>query len=111
MSLDIWLTIEVETGNKPYRATLFDGNYTSNVIPMWDLAGVYDALYDSAGKRAGSLVDTLKSGVFHMRANKADYVKLNPQNGWGNYKTALRFLIRFARACRDYPLAEVGVWK
>jgi hypothetical protein len=112
MSLDISLSIEVDTGGrKPYPVVLYDANYTHNVTPMWKRAGVYDALYNSEGKLAKDVTGVLIAGFNHMRKNKEEYLPLNPENGWGHYDTALHFLWKFLKACVAHPNATIGVWK
>jgi hypothetical protein len=111
MGVSIWLSIEVDTGNEPYSVELFSNNITHNVAPMWNKAGVYDAIYNSEGKAAGELIITLRAGVYDMTYKRPEYELLNPKNGWGDYVSALSFLTSFASACELYPNAIVGVSK
>lgn len=110
MSLDVYLTIGVDVGGvEPVEMGLFDGNITHNVIPMWSKAGVYKALYESDGKLAGEIAETLASGVEAMRSRPNEYKALNPENGWGDYDGALQWLGDYAEACRKYPKAVIRV--
>lgn len=110
MSLGIWLTMDFDAGGPaPYHATLADLNITHNVIPMWRLAGVVDALYESHGTLAGEHLDVLQAGVLRMKTDPAAYRGLNPANGWGNYEGALRFLEEWLAACEAHPKATIGV--
>lgn len=112
MSLDIWLSIDVDTGGKePHNITLFDANYTHNVVPMWKKAGCYDALYMSDGKLAGNVLPELEAGLAAMKADPEGFKQLNPLNGWGNYDSALKFLEEFTEACRAHPKTTIGVSK
>ena len=112
MSLDIWLEVAVDAGGEePVWVELYSGNYTHNVVPMWEKAGVYDALYNSGGKLAGEIVDALERGIHHMESHPDEYKALNPENGWGSYEGALAFLREVADACKKYPRATIGVWK
>jgi hypothetical protein len=111
MSLDIYLTIEVDTGNKPYVVRLFDENITHNLAPMWSEAGVYDALYNSKGKKASEIIDVLHQGLIDMENYPDKYKKMNPDNGWGDYDQALIFLRFLCESCKDYPNSIVNVWK
>jgi len=88
---------------------LFSANYTHNGIPMWRKAGVYEALYESAGKRAGEFVEALQKGVADFTANYAEYEKLNSPNGWGLAKHALPFLQDVAAAFSANPEAIIHV--
>lgn len=88
---------------------LYDANVTHNVTPMWDKAGVYDALYRSHGKRAGDVVATLRIGLADMVGRSLEYRALNPPNGWGSYEGALHFLRATIAACEANPEAIIGV--
>lgn len=131
MSLDIWL----EKGLKDTKCSLcnkkidninykycpwcgnqfndeiHNQNYTHNVIPMWKLANVYDALYMSDGKMVDEIIEDLRYGINHMINNPKQYEKLNPTNDWGDYKTALSWLIEFYNACLKNPKAKIGISK
>lgn len=112
MSLDIGLYIEVDTGgSKPYSVDLYSANYTHNVTPMWGKAGVYDALYNSQGQLAESIIDILKAGIDDMVSKPSEYEELNPSNGWGSYESALPWLVKFYNACKEHPKAKISVWK
>jgi hypothetical protein len=112
VSLDIWLTVDVDTGGpEPVSMTLHDANYTHNVIGMWEKAGAYEALYESAGKMAGEVVEALEKGVADMESKPGEYILLNAKNGWGTYPTALKFLQEFTAACKQHPKAIINVWK
>lgn len=115
MSLGLYLQMEwkaCEHCKRPTQVdTVFDGNYTHNITPMWHKAGVYDALYDSDNIKANNLVEILEKGLVHMRDNPQEYIPLNPANEWGNYDGAVNFLRKFLVACKKYPEAIVSVWK
>jgi hypothetical protein len=112
MSLDIWLTANVDLGGKePANITLYDNNYTHNVVPMWEKAFVYDALYNSNGKLAEEILQDLKDGVEIMEGLPDEFIPLNPKNGWGDYYGALKFLKGFTDACERYPKSTIGLWK
>ena len=76
---------------------------------MWRRANVYEALYDSPGQLAGSVIMALDVGLFHMQNNPDIYTALNPANGWGNYEGALTFLAGLLEACRRHPKATLWV--
>lgn len=100
MSLDIWLSIDIDTGGKDlYQIELYWANITHNLVPMWDKAGVYDALYNSDYKQAREIVDQLKAGVIGMEEKPNEYIALNPSNEWGSYDDALPWLRKFLAAC------------
>ena len=76
---------------------------THNLTPMWDKAGVKDALYNSDGKAAGETIAALEAGLADMRAKPEEYRALNPANGWGDYAGALRFLTAWLALCKRSP--------
>lgn len=78
---------------------------------MWRKAGVYEALYNSEGKLAGEVLADLQKGLSHMRRNRSMYEALAPENGWGDYETALNFLVIVVAACDTNPDAEIWVSK
>ena len=104
MSLDFH--IEDSEGNE-----LFWENYPHNGVPMWEKAGVYDALYMSQGKPAGYLVGKLAIGVWHFERHFAEYQELDSPNGWGRAIHALPFLCDVLNACRDHPYGTVRISK
>ena len=89
---------------------VFSSNYTHNVTPMWREAGVYEALYESAGKLACEIIPALERGVADMEARPSVYEAMNPENGWGSYDRALPWLRAVLAACRENPGATIRVW-
>lgn len=105
MSYDIWLTIDTG-GAEP--ATVWDGwNCTSNVAPMWRLAGA--DLADFHGKPASECLPALRAAVVDMQDQPAKYLLLNPENGWGSYETLIPALQDLVTAFADHPKATVVV--
>lgn len=109
MSLDFYLNLTVNTGAKPEWWTGYRGNYTHNVIAMWRLVGVYEALYKSDGATARDLIPALKEGCKTMRRRIVECRLLNLKNGWGDADSALRFLGKTTAVCLRYPAARVSV--
>ena len=87
-----------------------DFNITHNVARMWDKAGVYNALYKSQGVVAGETIPALRAGLAHMEDHADEYTVFNPENGWGSYDGALRFLRSWLQHCVENPKATIGVW-
>lgn len=106
MSLDFYLT--ADTGSE-YPPEVFWQNITHNVLPMWRLAGCCDALYESHGLLAGGLVPTLERAAVKMEACPDEFKNMNPENGWGSYEGALKFLQDVLAACREHPKATVRI--
>lgn len=104
MSLDLSLTA--------VRPTLvFDSNITHNLGRMAREAGLYDALWDSHGALAATLIDDLKWGLMDLVGNADKYRALAPANGWGSYEGLVQFTQEFYNACVANPDATVGVCK
>jgi hypothetical protein len=104
MSLDIWLTDTVET-------TVVDKNITHNLGRMWSEAGVYDALYNSEGQTAKSVLPILHEGLRLMIADPERFKKFNAHNGWGLYEHALPWLGELIKEFEEYPNGIIGVSK
>lgn len=110
MSLGFTLYVEVDLGGEtPYCLEPFDANYTHNVVPMWEKAGVYEALYKSDGKQAKEIIPELEIGYEFMKNNPDLFIPLNPPNGWGDYETALEFLNNILDSCKKYPKTIIQV--
>jgi hypothetical protein len=88
---------------------LFTANITHNVIPMWRKAGVFEALYESNGKRASDYIETLRVGVADFERNYPEYEKLNAANGWGLAENALPWLKEVFVAFERNPEAIIRV--
>jgi hypothetical protein len=102
MSLDIYLEV-------PGMVTIFDANYTHNVVPMWDKAGCYDALYKSQGKKAADVLPALKAGLQAMHDDPEGFRALNPPNGWGSYDSAMPWLCNVIENFEANPDATIRV--
>ena len=105
MSLDIYLTAQVCEVQRVH-----DANITHNVTPMWHEAGIYDALYRSAGLKASDVLPRLKAGLADMRADPEKYAALNPPNGWGTYPQAIVWLAELVAAFEAHPDGIIEVW-
>lgn len=102
MSLDFYI-------EETRPITVFDANMTHNVSRMWRKAGIYDALYKSQGRIAGDVVRELRVGLQKMLDNREEYEKLNPENGWGSYASAINFLRDVIIGCEDNPKGTVVI--
>ena len=96
----------------PEDDQLFWTNYTSNCGPMWREAGLqlHEWAYDKNGVRtAETLIEPLRTAIRAMEADPAKYEAMDPDNGWGSYKTVLTWLRGILRACEEHPDARVHV--
>lgn len=92
--------------------TIAERNYTSNVSGMWYAAidgGLIQWGYEKGPVLLGDIASKLESGVKHMRANEEALVKLEPSNGWGNYKGALDVLEWLLGYSRTNPGAYLRI--
>jgi hypothetical protein len=105
------LTFHLYDGEKSGADELFSNNITHNLVPMWQKAGVYDALYNSDGKRAREISNALIYGHAEMITSRKEFEKLNSPNGWGKYENAIRFLHDAMEACLKYPEAIIRISK
>jgi hypothetical protein len=106
MSYDLWLTIDTG-GPTPVQVGTDHLNMTSNVAPMWRLAGADLAEFHDCP--AGDALPLLDKAIEDMATSPDKYTPLNPPNGWGDYETCLEFLHRVRREFANHPLATVKV--
>lgn len=105
MSYDIYL--EVDTGGAE-PATVGDSwNYTSNLAPMWRLAGA--DLSEFHGRAAGDVAPILRTAIEAMRADPGKFRAMDSPNGWGTYDTLVPCLDRLLSIFEAHPSAIVAV--
>jgi hypothetical protein len=82
----------------------FNTNYTSNMWPM-----LHEARFDwdpLEGKTAEEIEPEIERLIGLMTKDPAAYRALNPKNGWGNYDSFLREVLRpLLEACKENPKA------
>jgi hypothetical protein len=84
-------------------------NITHNLGGMWRAANVYDALYESAGKKASEIVDALQRGLADMIKRPEFYRRFDAPNGWGTYEHAVPWLREVLDMCERNPNAIIRV--
>lgn len=113
MSYDVYLSIN--TG-KEQHIIQDCGNYTSNVWKMYrkafrppgqeeDSAGI-QTIHGMLAKDAEPL---LHMAIRAMMDDRVFYRSLNPENGWGNYEGALKYLQDIHTACIEHPACTIEV--
>lgn len=108
MSYDI--SLEIDTGG-PEPATICDiGNYTSNVSAMWRRA-IGMSLSQLHGMTCKDAETILGPAVAHISdpANAAEYMAMNPKNGWGDHHGAKCYLNDLLDGCRRHPKATISI--
>ena len=91
--------------------TVISENITHNVRDMWIKAGIYDALYNSNGKKVEEVLETLKKGYADMYDKPEEYRKLDAPNGWGTYVDAIYWLKVLIEQMERYPLGKIAADK
>ena len=114
MSYDVHLSVNCSCGGRtnPEERDVFSSNYTSNCSRMWDAAGcsLRDWAYDkAAGRRASTLIEPLRTAIRTMEEDPQRFREMEPDNRWGSYDGALKWLRSILSACEEYPEASVYV--
>jgi hypothetical protein len=107
MSLDLYINRSTKCPKCSEVISLEDEafwrNITHNVNGMWRKAGVYEALYESEGKRSGDYLETLEAGLTDMLERFETYKAMDAPNGWGKAEHACAFLWAVIQAVRENP--------
>lgn len=109
--LDRWPDAEV-TYTERETNEVFTKNITHNLSPMAKEAGLYKAIWrpDEIGvTHAKQLIPLLESDLKGLKQHPEIYKKMNPDNGWGDYKGLVIFADDYLAACKKYPDARVEV--
>lgn len=78
-------------------------NYTWNVSPMWYKAYPEKGIRLHYGMLGKSAIQPLRTLREYMEDNRDTLVKLNPENGWGDYDGALQFVTNLINASIRNP--------
>ncbi len=105
MSYDITLVIKTGPENK---CVVDCGNYTYNVYGMYFKA-MGQGLNKFNDVKCADAIPLLQKGVRAMQDDPKEYRKLNPENGWGDYDGALRYLQNLLDECVRNPLCTIVV--
>lgn len=107
MSYDISLGVRVRDR---WYDVIEVGNCTSNVAPMWRLGSPHtDGLAGMHGMTSEEAFPHLSQLAYEMKQNPDKYRALNPENDWGDYEGALRYVTDFGLYCENNPGLEVSV--
>ena len=110
MSLDIWFTLPLNTGNEVVAHEVFDANITHNLNTMAEKAGIYEALWHKQGiTKAEDYIELLSNALVMMKNHPKYFKKFDASNGWGTYEHFVPWLEKVLEACKKYPIAEVHV--
>lgn len=86
------------------RATVFEDSSTPGLVPVWEAAGVYDALYNSDGQLARDVSRRLAYGVDRLNDDPGLASLLPPGL---SMDVAIRFLDNVTRACITHGAARI----
>lgn len=96
------------------KKEIYNGNITHNLATMADQAGLYNPLWRPGTvsiSQAEQLIEPLETGLAELCADPDKYKAYNPENGWGDYDTLVRFVEEYLDMCRLHPKATVSVWR
>ncbi|GHH58267.1 hypothetical protein [Streptomyces candidus] len=110
MSYDVTLHRVIDFGDdEPAEVCVENiGNYTSNVTRMWATA-IGRPLADLDGCTAGDCITELRAALISMRTRPDIYEAMNPENGFGDFDGAHRYLINLHDACCIHPTATIRI--
>ena len=124
MSLDVNLFFDVDTGNEPHKAEVYEFNITHNLGKMASECGLYNPMWrpyklynipdeqeENFHAEAGEIADALEKGLEILKNDPAKFKMFNPDNGWGDYDGLVRVATGYLDACQRYPKAKVDVWR
>ncbi len=105
MSWSVWMEMDAG-GSEPVGVTEHAG-MTYNVSPMYHKAGL--SIRDMEGKTGADMKPLLVQTLKHMQENEAEYLPLNPANGWGDYNSAMEFIKELLAMAEQAPNATYTV--
>lgn len=106
MTFQFRLFREYDETYQSKEALVFSDTASLGLVPLWEVAGIYDCLYNSDGKRAREISRALAYGL--DRLNNDLYIsKSLPTTNSESLKEAIRFLENVIRACTVHPSARI----
>ncbi len=104
------VTIEFPTDS----SEVYSANITHNLNKMASEAGIYNHLWgpDEINiEKAEQLIEPLQEGLTLLEGDPEKFKQFNPENGWGTYEGLVSFVHDYLKACKEYPNADVRVWR
>lgn len=96
------------------QETLYENNITHNLNKMAEEVGLYKYLWipdEIDITKASQLIEPLTIGLKKLREDQLYLETLNPSNGWGSYHGLVEFVREYLDACKEFPNAEVKIWR
>lgn len=107
MSWDLYIVTEDLDGNENWIKVIDSQTY--NLTDMWAKAIPFlEVSRDFDGKKCEDILLDLQIAVADAELNWAEYEKLNPDNGWGNYGIFHQALNNLFDWCRIYPSGRLA---
>ena len=78
-------------------------NYTCNVADMWYSAIPNQGIRAHYGLTGEDALKPLRHIRLYMEDNREDLIKMDPENGWGDYDGALAFVNELIQASLRNP--------
>lgn len=94
--------------------TVYHANITHNLGKMANEALLYYYLWEPEKmhiSKANDLIASLQLGLDFLVAAPKRFKQFNPENGWGSYEVLVEFVRNYLEACKQYPDADVSVWR
>ena len=85
-------------------AVVFEDSTTPGLVPLWEEVGVYDALYNSDGRKARDISRAIAFGLDRV-SEEAALARLLPAGL--SQGDSVRFLENVLRACITHGVAQV----
>jgi hypothetical protein len=85
-------------------AVVFEDSITPGLVPLWEAVGVYDALYNSDGRRARDISRAIAYGLDKV-SQDASLARLAPPGV--SQAEAIRFLENVNRGCITHGAAWI----
>lgn len=97
--------IDVDHGDGYVTTVEVVCGHTYNLTPMWRKAGVVgdDGTRELDGRTCEEMCPILLNALNEAWRDEAEFRKLDPPNGWGDYDGFLEILTRFTRLCHQHP--------
>ena len=103
-------SMEIDAGGDNPIELPYEASYTYNVSKMfYDAFDLEDGIRGLYGKTGAECRLLIEHAIIKFTINRKLYKSWNPENGWGNYDTALRLLNELLSWCDESPKAIMRV--
>jgi hypothetical protein len=107
VSWNLYLVTKDEDGNEEWKDVI--SSMTTNLTPMWAKAIPFlEVSRDFDGKKCEDILLDLQIAVSDVHLNPESYKKLNPDNGWGDFRGFYLSLLDLFTMCRKHPSGRLA---